>query len=244
MKAQESLRLTNGWSHEMQLIESWIGQMKLPCSDLQILEAGCGQNWGLDLGDSGYFLTGVDRDSTALNLRVEVTKDLDRAIEGDLRTVDFAPESFDVIYNSFVLEHVSGAERVMENFSRWLKPDGLLVIRIPDPFSVHGFMSRFTPHWFHVFYYRQVMGVVNAGKPGYAPYPVYYDHIVSRKGMQGFCNDHGLSLAAQFGTGGYYRHGDGKLKWAIFTFKRVLSILSLGLLKADHNDLLFFIRKI
>lgn len=243
MEAQGSLELINSWTQEMEAIESWIAPMKEAGRDLQILEAGCGQKWDLNLGDSGYFLTGVDLDGAALKLRMEVSKDLDRAVEGDLRTAHFEPASFDVIFNSFVLEHVPGAARVMENFARWLKPGGLVVIRIPDPFSVHGFMSRVTPHWFHVLFYLHVMGVANAGKPGYAPYPVHYDRVVSRGGMRRFCAESGLTLAAEFGTGGGYRPGKGVLKWAIPVCKRLLSLISLGKLSAAHNDLLFFIRK-
>ena len=243
MAFKEKLELTTSWANEMAIIESWIRPRIDSAGTLQILEAGCGQKWDLDLGATGYFLTGVDLDAAALKLRVEVSKDLHRAIVGDLRTVEIKSGSFDVIYNSFVLEHVPGAEQVLENFTRWLKPGGLLVIRIPDPYSVHGYMSRVTPHWFHVFFYRHVMGAVNAGMHGYAPYPVHYDGVVSQDGIRDFCNRNGLCLVSLYGTGGYFRPGKGLLKLGIPIFKRLVSLVSLGRLSSSHNDLLYLIKK-
>jgi hypothetical protein len=60
----------------------------------------------------------------ALRIRRDETKDLDEAIVGDLRTADFGQRTFDVIFNSYVLEHVPGAQQVLENFNRWVKRPG------------------------------------------------------------------------------------------------------------------------
>lgn len=42
----------------------------------------------------------------------------------------------------------------MKNFVTWVKPNGIIIIKIPDPYSVRGFVTRNTPFWFHVLYYR------------------------------------------------------------------------------------------
>ncbi len=146
--------------------------------ELSILEAGCGNSWQLQLPGVRYVLTGVDMNQDALNIRKFEKRDLQEAVLGDLRTVSLAANQFDVIYNSFVLEHIAGAEQVLENFRRWLRPDGLLILRIPDPRSVYGMLSRMTPFRFHVFYKRWIAGVKTAGKPGYDPFPTVYDAIV------------------------------------------------------------------
>ena len=143
------------------LIERWIKQKAVPGRPLDILEAGCGQAWWLDLRPVPYVLCGVDVDRKALEIRKFEKGDLHEIIEGDLRTVNLAPERFDVIYCSFVLEHVDEADVVLENFARWLKPGGLLIVRVPDPHSVRGFVTRITPHWFHSntrFWYRNDLG--------------------------------------------------------------------------------------
>lgn len=80
---------------------------------LDILEAGCGSRWGIDLAGVEYTLTGVDICERDLEIRRNEIKDLDLAIVGDLRTVSLEENAYDIIYNSFVLEHVDGAEQVL-----------------------------------------------------------------------------------------------------------------------------------
>lgn len=91
---------------------------------LSILEAGCGQRWTFDLSGTEYTLTGVDLDPVALELRKTKTRDLDVAIVGDIASIELPVESFDVVYSSFVLEHVQRADVAVKNFARWLKPGG------------------------------------------------------------------------------------------------------------------------
>jgi SAM-dependent methyltransferase len=138
---------------------------------LRILEAGCGTIWPLRLEGVEYQLTGVDVDRDALAVRQRTARPTDRLMHGDLRSRElFAAEEFDAIYNSFVLEHVDGAERVLDNFMYWLKPGGTLILRIPDGDSVYGFVTRMTPFWFHVLIKKYVQKLPNAGKPGYDPF--------------------------------------------------------------------------
>ncbi|MDH3512220.1 MAG: class I SAM-dependent methyltransferase, partial [Gammaproteobacteria bacterium] len=86
---------------------------------IRILEAGCGSRWLLDLTGVESTLTGVDIYERDLEIRKNKIKDLDEAIVGDLRNVELDADAFDVIYNSFVLEHVDGARLVLDNFRRW-----------------------------------------------------------------------------------------------------------------------------
>ena len=122
---------------------------------ITILEADCGRALPLGLSVT-YTLVGLDLDEDALRLRVAHQRDLDDYRVGDLRDADFAPASFDVIYCSYVLEHVTGVERVLDNFARWIRPGGLIVLRIPDKDSVYSFVARSTPHWFHVLFCKYV----------------------------------------------------------------------------------------
>ena len=203
---------------------------------LQILEAGCGQKWDLDINGLRYFLTGVDLDANALKMRIETLNDLDAGITGDLRAVSLPESSFDVIYCCYVLEHIAKAEVVLRNFFRWLRPGGIAIVKVPDPHSVHGFLTRITPHWFHVLFYRYVLGAKDAGTPGHGPYPTYYDPVISRPGMRQFCADHGLSLV-EFGDASEY--ADKFLGLIV----RVVGMLAFGRLSVQHSDLLYVIHK-
>ena len=86
-------------------------QLNAMPQELRILEAGCGRSWPLKLSRP-YQLTGIDMDQAALSAR----KDLNSAVVGDLRTAEFAERSFDVIYSSYVLEHIRGRSRCSSGF--------------------------------------------------------------------------------------------------------------------------------
>ncbi|HEY7888894.1 MAG TPA: methyltransferase domain-containing protein [Steroidobacteraceae bacterium] len=197
---------------------------------VRILEAGCGRNWPLKLSVP-FTLTGLDLDADALAART----DLHQAVVGDLRTADFAPHSFDVIYNAFVLEHVSGARQVLDRFMRWLAPGGMLILKVPDRDSAYGFLTRMTPFWAHVMIYRHVLGYRQAGTLGHGPYRTYYDRVVSERGLRSFCLGNGMKSEL-------YRlcsyAGDRRMIAAAF----LTSMLSGGRLPWRHNNLLLIAR--
>lgn len=233
--------LSSTEAEEIALIEECIRQKCDAGASLQILEAGCGQRWELRLEGVQYTLTGVDLDKAALDIRKDVVKDLDHIIQGDLLYVDLEGKKYDVIYCAFVLEHVQGAEKVLRRFMSWLKPNGLLIIRIPDPDSVQGFVTRISPHWVHVFYYRYILGKVGAGTPGHAPYRTFYDPVVSRAGIREFCRQNGLVIRAERGNS-YWRPGRGLVQTAIILFKKLVSCLSWGVLSWRYTDLLYILQ--
>lgn len=194
---------------------------------LRILEAGCGRSWTFRLSVP-YTLTGIDLDAEALAAR----KDLHRAVVGDLRTAEFPPHSFDVIYNAFVLEHVSGAQQVLERFLRWLAPGGMLIMKVPDRDSAYGFLTRMTPFRLHVMIYRYVLGVRWAGKPGHGPYRTYYDRVVSEHGLREFFCCNGLPAPELYRMCSY---ADNRL---VRLAALLTSLLSAGRLAWRHNNLL------
>jgi SAM-dependent methyltransferase len=231
MRVPDSLRIFNSLKEESRMLEERISA--LPGRPLQILEAGCGQLWTLKLSVP-FELTGIDADGDAIAMR----KDLKKAIHGDLRTADLPDGYFDVVYSAFVLEHVEDAETVLKNFVRWLKPNGLLILLIPDRDSAYGSLTRLTPHWVHVLYYRHIIGYKKAGKPGHGPYPVRYEPIVSRKGLNEFFAANGLTLRDLTALGSYLKRSR-----LVRIVARTWSMLSLGRLAWRHNNLCFIAQK-
>jgi SAM-dependent methyltransferase len=210
---------------------------------LRILEAGCGTMWPLRLEGVDYQLTGVDVDRHALEVRQRTARPTDQLLYGDLRSRELFPaEQFDAIFNSFVLEHVDGAERVLDNFMYWLKPGGTLILRIPDGDSVYGFVTRMTPFWFHVLYKKYVQKMPNAGKPGYDPFPVFYDDVVSRRGIHRYCAERGCKVHDEAGSASYLPK-EGVLRVVSWAFVRIVSLLSLNKLSWRYNNLTFVIEK-
>lgn len=237
------MKILSRYEDELTHLERHLVAQARPGQRMQVLEAGCGREWYFRMDGVDYELTGIDLDAEALRARREIKKDLAHAIVGDLRTAQLPPDSYDVIYNAFVLEHVSGAEQVLKNFVRWLKPGGLLVVRVPDRDSVQGFLARITPHAFHVWYYRRVWKIKDAGKPGFAPYPTVYDDVISRAGLLRFCRENGLEPVEEIGVGSY-RRGHGWLARLTPLVARVVSLLTFGKVHDRYVDRSLVARKV
>ena len=113
----------------------------------------------------------------------------------------------------------------------WLKPHGIIVLKIPARDSVYGFVTRVTPFWFHVFYKRYLRGLPNAGKPGYGPCPTVHEPIIAHGNLRRFAQAHALHVNEVCGYGTLPRLQQ--------LFTQACSVLSLGHLAGDHYNLLF-----
>lgn len=209
---------------------------------LRILEAGCGRRWYLDLAGVDFQLTGVDLNSESMRIRADQFGDLDEAIIGDLREISLLPDSYDVAYCSFVLEHVAGAEQVLDRLLAALKPGGLLLLRIPDGDSVYGFLARHSPHWLHVQFKRRIQRNRLAGTPGRGPFPTVYDQVVSWKGITAYCARHGMEIVDAYSSNFYLDHFRG-FAASVDRGLRWVARMSRGRLTADHSNLAFVIRR-
>jgi SAM-dependent methyltransferase len=229
-------------SHELEIIEAYIKRYSVDKSTIRILEAGCGQKWPLKLRGIKYLLEGVDIDKNALEIRENKLKDLDKSILGDLRYIDLKENEYDVIYSSYVLEHIQNAKLVLNNFNRWLKPGGILILKIPDRNSVFGFITRITPLWFHIFYYKYIWGVRHAGKLGFGPYPTVYESVISREGIHKYCQSCQFIIKAEYGQS-YYLLKPGVAQLLTRLFVRIISLLSFGRLRWEYAGLTFILKK-
>ncbi|QII12865.1 hypothetical protein KsCSTR_34860 [Candidatus Kuenenia stuttgartiensis] len=235
------MKLLRDQNQECEIFEKYIKEKACCGHQLNILEAGCGRFWPLDMsGVRNYRITGVDINKDALEIRQTQQKDIDEIIIGDLRYISLGENKYDIIYNSFVLEHIDGAEHVLNNFLRWLKPGGLLLLKFPARNSVYGFITRITPFWFHVFYKKYILGYKNAGKSGWGPFPTFCDKVLSRKRFHAFCKKHGLIIREEYGM--------NLTKAYFFTlperwFVTIIHVISFGKLASDHNNLTYILEK-
>ncbi len=240
--AHEFLTVFDEPRRELQLLAKYVASLGALRGELSILEAGCGNSWQLDLQGVPYVLTGIDVCEDALAIRRNKLGDLDRIIVGDIRTANLEADQYDVIYNSFVLEHLDQVERVLDNFERWVRPGGLLILRIPDRESVYGFLAQRTPFWFHVFYKRYIAGIKTAGKPGYDPFPTVYEPIVSRQGIRRWCVERGLTVREEIAWN-YNVGRSGVASVLIRGTIKGIGVLSGGRLAASHVNLSYVIEK-
>lgn len=235
----------NAWHETNRLLSEFVNDYFREVASkkaIDILEAGCGQQWNLNL-EIDYVLTGVDLSREAMMIRKKQYDDIDNFIVGDLATVLFDKDTFDLIYCSFVLEHLRGAEAVLDRFFKWLRPGGLVILIFPDGDSVYGSIVKRTPHWFHVFYYKYILKWPNAGEPGHNPFPTNYDTVVSRRGIHEFLHTRGYKIALEFATPTWIPQSEGPIGWLISLGVKLVAIISFGRLTDRHQNLALIIKK-
>lgn len=226
---------------EFALLADYISQQAAGGRTIEILEAGCGRQWPLHIEGLQYVLTGIDLDAVALAARKRNDPHLTHTIHGDINKAELEPHKYDVIYSSYVLEHIVDVPRVLANFSRWLKPGGIIIVRVPDRDSFHGLVTRITPFWVHVAYYRYIRNRPNAGKPGYSPYPTIYDPAVSRKGIKAFAAKNRFTVREVIGHGSL---GDlpGFLGVVVPIAGKIFELLSLGAVHSRFTDITYVLQ--
>ncbi len=107
----------------------WIlNRLRSDCPDhAKILDVGCGGGFLTnELARHGYSVNGVDLSQESL--KVAEAHDETKSVRyevADAYKLPFADESFDALTAMDFLEHVEDPERVIKEFSRVLKPNGL-----------------------------------------------------------------------------------------------------------------------
>jgi 2-polyprenyl-3-methyl-5-hydroxy-6-metoxy-1,4-benzoquinol methylase len=162
---------------------------RLPPTKLAIYEAGGGSTSFLPLevlGRSHVTVVDIDEDQIRNNNYAQET------ILGDVQSHRFAPNSFDLVICYNVIEHLPDVEAALSLFCESLKRGGLILIGAPNPKSLSGVVTKYSPHWFHVWFYRHVRGDAKAGLPGEAPFPTFFHPLVTLSRLEAFAASHGL----------------------------------------------------
>jgi SAM-dependent methyltransferase len=158
---------------------------------LTIYEAGGGSTSYLPpslLARADVTVVDIDKDQLVNNDYAQ------HRILGDIQTHRFPRDSFDLVICYNVIEHLPDVESALRRFCESLRSGGVILIGAPNPASLSGVVTRFSPHWFHVWYYRKIRGLDNAGQPGQAPFPVYYHPLVSPDRLRAFARNQGLEV--------------------------------------------------
>jgi SAM-dependent methyltransferase len=240
--ASQRLELIHSKADEMRLLSDAVRAAYDGVRPVRVLEAGCGKRWHLDTAPVPLEITGVDIVESVMRIRREEHGDIQHEIVGDIREVDLPQAAFDVAYTSYLLEHVDGAELVLDRLVAALAPGGVLIVRVPDGESVYGFGVRRSPHRLHVLYKRHVERKPNAGKPGYAPFPTVYDDVVGESGLRDYAAAHGLTVERAYGTD-FYLNAFRALRRPAELGIKLVGKLSGGKLSSDHANIGFVMRK-
>lgn len=210
---------------------------KLAGKFVRIYEAGGGSASILPLSSlKSRSIIVVDIDEIQLNNNSYA----DSKVLGDIQTCEFAPNSFDLIVCYNVIEHLTAVDQAVRQFHHALSPGGLLFIGAPNPNSLFGMVTKYSPHWFHVWFYRVILRRKNAGMPGQVPFPTVYHPLVSPQKL--------LNFGEQLGFEPIYLNiyiGDNFTKvretrptigWLLNATIALLNILTFGRLNLAHGD--------
>jgi SAM-dependent methyltransferase len=185
------LDLPSGEARESLLAVHGILRAVLPPGKLAIYEAGGGSTSFLPLSvlnRAHVTVVDIDEDQIRNNDYAQET------ILGDIQSHRFQPETFNLVICYNVIEHLPDVEAALLGFCESLKKGGLILIGAPNPKSLSGVVTKYSPHWFHIWFYRHVRGDKNAGLPGQAPFPTFFHPLVSLPRLETFAREHGLQV--------------------------------------------------
>jgi SAM-dependent methyltransferase len=156
---------------------------------IEVLDAGCGSGLYIDFGPRAR-ITGLDISEEALNRNSHV----DEKIVGDIQTYRLPAGHYDVAVCWHVLEHLPEPERALRNLTRTVKDDGLIILGVPNLLSIKGLVTKFTPHRFHVWFYRRILGRKQAGREGRGPFRTFMRWSIAPSSIKRFAADNGFTV--------------------------------------------------
>jgi 2-polyprenyl-3-methyl-5-hydroxy-6-metoxy-1,4-benzoquinol methylase len=151
-------------------------------SHVKLLEAGCGSSSHVRINDVVYAV-GIDISKEQLEANTVVQE----RILGDIQEYPLPKEEFDVAVCWMVLEHVPRPEDAILNMFGSLKPQGLLILGIPNLYSIKGIVTKMTPFWFHESFYKLM-------KYQSRHFPTYLRTSILPKRLMRFAGDQGFSV--------------------------------------------------
>lgn len=213
---------------------------------VSILQAGCLaplRELGIGALEEGGFAVSVTLadDDTPLARRVlaEISSAYDDVLTGDLRTAPIPQRAFDVVYCARLLERVHNVEVVLDRLVSALRPGGLLMIRMGDRRTAAALLDRRLPAPLRKAAWKGLHPTV----PG--PFPAVYEKSVTERGIYSYALMRGLVTVqqAKHSAEPTTQANRTRLSSSMRTICGIISWLSRGRFGADHDELLYVIRK-
>jgi len=118
-------------------------------------------------------------------------RNADEKIVADLQTVDLSGRAFDMIVCWNVLEHLPRPEAAIARMASSLRPDGALVIGVPNLWSTKGLVTKLTPHVCHKWVYHYLL---HSHSAGVTPFKTYFRPSVAPRNLERLAAANGLKL--------------------------------------------------
>lgn len=139
----------------------------------KILDAGCGSGELMQiLTLRGYDLTGMDMSHEMLDLtrkKISAVTDSEetRLVSGDIESIPFDNGSFDIVTTAGVIEYLENDDKVLEEFNRVLKQDGMLVISITNKYSYNLMLDNIFEYFRGKKFFFNIMNFVSSKVVGH-----------------------------------------------------------------------------
>lgn len=122
--------------------------------DMRILDAGCGREFPFTKEFVAEARMAVGIDMTELKPGLAGVC----GVRADLQRLPFKDNSFDMVISMSVLEHLQEPEKVFHEFSRVLRPNGMVILQTPNRYDYVSLIANMTPFWFHRFILARLLG--------------------------------------------------------------------------------------
>lgn len=190
---------------------------RLVSSETLLLDAGCGEaNLVDDYVGQAQIVTGVDRYIQPVRETIEIPN----VAEGDISALPFADETFTLVMNSWVMEHLGAPEQVLGEIARVLKPGGHFLFITPNAHNYLIWARRLVPN-------RVSTPVVDAmyGRGEDYIFPTHY-RANTRKAIDSYLLPLGLEpMQFEYVSDPTYLAFNRMMFWASVLVERVLDAL-------------------
>ena len=133
-RSQQGLAGAGEWSELQKLLPDFRG--------MSVLDLGCGYGWHCKYAADHGAAQVLGTDISHRMLETAMQRNSDPNIEYRLSAMEelrFPNASFDVVLSSLALHYVADFEALVQNISRWLKPDGQFIFSVEHPvFTAYG----------------------------------------------------------------------------------------------------------
>jgi len=203
---------------------------------IKVLDAGCGSSLCLNIAQDIH-IVGIDISEKQL----QGNSNINEKILGDIQTYDLPASNFDIIVCWDVLEHLPDPQKALLNFKKAVKENGIIILKVPNVLSTKGLLTKFTPLWFHVWAYRHICGLKEAGINGRGPFKTFLRFSIRSTAIKDFALKNGFSIE-------YFSIYEGQVGSKVIdtifvVFKLIIKVLSLGKIDANKTDYIIVLKK-
>lgn len=169
----------------VETIADWEGGRQ----DIKVLEAGGGSLSHIEFHANKH-ITVVDISPEQLERNTVA----ERKVLGDLHEVELGSGEYDAAVCYDVIEHLENPRVVINKLCEAVRPGGLVVLAAPNPSSLSGMITKYTPHWFHVWVLRHLFKSQTAGLPGYPPFRTIHHRDIRPERLQEIARERGMEV--------------------------------------------------